>query len=174
MWKRTLILAIALPFLIAGLLFVQVNAQKEGNAKSVEAPKAILSAFQKAYPKAEIKNVSKEVKEGVTYYEVESVDGGNRRDLLYKEDGTVFEIEEGLSAEAIPANIKKSLDTKFPEGEIRKAEKITKGGSVQFEILMENQEENLEVVIDASGKIISQSNISENDEENEGDEPEED
>jgi hypothetical protein len=133
-----------------------------------------LSAFHKAYPKAEIKNVGKEIKEGVTYYEIESLDSGTRRDLLYKEDGMVFEIEENLTIDAIPANIKKALDTKYPEGEVKKAEKITRGNTIQFEVLMENQEENLEVVMDDSGKIVSQTNISDNDEENEGDEPEED
>jgi hypothetical protein len=38
MKKRNIISVIALPLLIAGLLFAPANAQKEDKAKGVEAP----------------------------------------------------------------------------------------------------------------------------------------
>jgi len=55
-------------------------------------PAAVLDAFKTAYPKAVIKGTSKETEKGVTYYEIESVDGKLNRDLLYTADGKAAEI----------------------------------------------------------------------------------
>ncbi len=59
-----------------------------------DLPKAVLNAFQKRYPNAAIKGTSIEKENGKTYYEIESIDGTRRRDLLYTKSGKVAEIEE--------------------------------------------------------------------------------
>ncbi len=93
---------------------------------------------------------------------------------MYKEDGSVFEIKESISPGDLPANIRKALDTKYSDGKLKKAEKITRTNIVEFEVLLENKEENMEVLINSSGKVLSQKAVSDEDEESEGDEPEED
>ncbi len=50
---------------------------------AVKAPDAVLAAFKKAYPDAQIKHVSHETEEGVEQYELESVDRGLRLDGNY-------------------------------------------------------------------------------------------
>lgn len=167
-------MAVALLLAGAGFSSLAAGAQKTGNDKGTEAPPAVLTAFHKAYPRAEIKNIGTESKDGTTYYEVESVDSVTRRDILYKEDGTAYEIEEGISGDDLPAAVKKSIDAKYPGGELKKAEKITRADTTQFEVLLENNEKGTEVVFDSSGKILSRKATADEDEESEGNEPDED
>ncbi len=174
MKARTILLVVAFFLPAAGCFGSPAGAQKASSDKKVEAPKAVMTAFHKAYPKAEIKNVGLETTDSATYFEIESVDGSVRRDILYTENGSAFEIEESVSPGDLPANIKKALAAKYPDGELKKAEKISRGDTTQFEILLRNHKESVEVTIDASGKILSQKAVSDEDEESEGDEPDED
>jgi hypothetical protein len=174
MKTRTILLVTALFLPAAGCFAAPAGTQKASSDKAVEAPKAVMTAFHKAYPKAEIKSVDTESQDGTTYYEIESMDGSTRRDILYKEDGTAYEIEESISGENLPAAVKKTIDAEFPGGELKKADKITRGDTTQFETLLENNEKGVEVVLDSSGKILSRKSAADEDQESEGDEPDED
>jgi uncharacterized membrane protein YkoI len=120
----------------------------------VVLPEAVLSAFKIAYPKAEIKTVSRETDKGVTYYEVESVDGKQQRDILYAVDGKAAEIEETLDPATLPEVVAQTLSKKFPGAKVLKAEALTKDGQKSFEVQIRLQGKKKEVVIDASGKIV--------------------
>jgi hypothetical protein len=117
-------------------------------------PPAVLAAFQKAYPKAEIKGASKEIEKGVTYYEVESVDGKMNRDLLYTADGKAVEVEEAIVPGALPAAVLKALDKAYPGYKILKAEDMLKDGQKLFELQIQVKDKKMGVTIDPSGKII--------------------
>lgn len=169
--------ALAFSLLISSVVLGQPANAKKGEKGSVQAPKAVLTAFHKTYPKAVIRDISKEVNEGKTYFEIESTDGSQRRDLLYLADGTVFEVEEAWDIGALPKEITATINSKFPHGKLKKAEKITRGSTVQYEVLLENDEENLEVLFDSKGKITSQAAVNDDDEESDAgqsDEPDED
>ncbi len=153
---------------LAALLWVSAitptRAAENGEEENVTAPEAVMKAFQEAYPKAEVRGISKETEGGKVYFEIESIDGKVRRDLLYLSDGSVFEIEEGIAPSDLPAQVTDSLKARYPKGEIQKAEKITRSNVVEYEVLLENEEENLEVVIDSNGTIKSQASVSDEDE----------
>ena len=159
------IAAATLVALLWGIAIVPTRAAESDEEEHVTAPEAVLTAFHKAYPKAEIRDVSKESKDGKDYFEIESIEGKVHRDLLYLADGTVFEIEEGIAPGALPKTIADALKAKYPKGEIQKAEKITRGSSVEYEVLLENDEEDIEVVLDSNGTIKSHSVVSDEDEE---------
>ncbi len=172
--RTKLIFAIAIAVLFWGYAIPTTHAAEKAKVK---APDAVLNSFHKAYPDAVIRDISEETKGNQKYYEIESMDGNVRRDLLYLPDGTVYEIEEALSLDNLPGDIGKSLKAEFPHGEPQKAEKITHGKTIEYEVLMENSEENLEILLDQKGNIISQATVSDNDEKsenNEGDEPDKD
>lgn len=171
-WTNGL-LALALAALLCGATIAPTQAAENNEEENVTAPEAVMKAFQKAYPNAEIRGISKESEGGKVYFEIESVDGKVRRDLLYLADGSVFEIEEGIATSDLPAQVTDSLKARYPKGEIQKAEKITRGSVVEYEVLLENEEENLEVVLDANGTIKSQASVSEEDESAETGESEE-
>jgi hypothetical protein len=116
-------------------------------------PAAVLEAFKTAYPQAVIKGTDKETENGVTYYEIESVDGEINRNLLYTADGKVFEIEEAIAPEALPAAVLQALDKAYPGYKILKAEVTTEGGK-SYELQIQVDGQKIGVAVDPSGKII--------------------
>lgn len=127
---------------------------QEQSVKKNNVPKPILEAFQKAYPKATIKGFSKETDQGKLIYEVESIEGRVSRDISYTADGTVITIEERLPVDELPSAVKSSLAKEFPKVKVSKAEKITKGSTTQYELLLGLGREKHEVVFDGGGTII--------------------
>jgi len=117
-------------------------------------PPAVLAAFKASYPRAAIRGTSKETEKGVTYYEVESVDGKTNRDLLYTADGKAAEIEETIAPEALPAAVRQTLAGEFPGGKVLKAEEMTKDGRKLYELRIQLKDKKKGVTIDPAGKII--------------------
>jgi hypothetical protein len=117
-------------------------------------PAAVLSAFEKAYPKAVIKGLAMEKEDGKTFYEIESVDGKLSRDILYLADGTVSEIEEGVAPVDLPAIVKAAVVKEHPKGKIVKSEKTMHGSEVTFELHVKSGKAAFEVVVAPDGKII--------------------
>src|ERR1700682_3388815 len=74
------------------LSFSAAAQEKKITAKQV--PAAVSAAFKTAYPKATIRGYAQEKENGKVFYEIESLDGKTKRDILYNADGTVAEMEE--------------------------------------------------------------------------------
>jgi hypothetical protein len=117
-------------------------------------PEAVLSAFKAAYPNAVIKGTSKETEKGVTYYEIESVDGTLNRDLLYTADGKAAEIEEAIAASDLPVAVQQTLAKEYPGAKVLKAERMTRGDQRLFELKIQVKDKKMGVTIDPSGKIV--------------------
>lgn len=144
-------------FLSALLLAATLGAQEqEKKLTKRELPAAVLSAFQKSYPKAGIKGIAEEKKEGKTYYEIESLDGKVSRDLLYNADGSVAEIEESMAVVNLPEAVKSSVEARFPKAEITKAEKVTKGAALSYSLALRTAKGKLGLELDAAGKILKE------------------
>jgi hypothetical protein len=148
-----LLLGFVLGLALAGLAAAQ-DKPKEGTVDLTILPPAVLKAFQSAYPKAVIKGASTETENGVTLYEIESVDGKINRDLLYTAEGKVVEIEELIAAENLPAPVKETLSKEYPGAKILKAEILTKDGIKTFELSIEVTGRKLGLAIDPQGKIV--------------------
>jgi Peptidase propeptide and YPEB domain len=147
------------PVLVAALLMAapppvltQQPAAKAPPAK-VTMPAAIDAAFRKAYPTAIVKAVSKEKEGGKDVYEVESVDNGKGRDLIYTPDGTVVEVEEELRAADVPSAVAASIAARYPKATITKREKVTRGGDVSYEVQLKGAGVG-EAVLSSTGKWI--------------------
>jgi Peptidase propeptide and YPEB domain len=106
---------------------------EEQSEQNVKLPAAVEAAFKKAYPTATIKGTSKEDENGKTVYEIESIDKGLGRDLLYQPDGTVISIEEEIPESAQPAAVTATLKKQFAGATITKREKVTEGGTMFYE-----------------------------------------
>lgn len=117
-------------------------------------PPAVLSAFRTAYPDAVIKGTSKETEKGVTYYEVESVDGKMDRDLLYTRDGRAVEVEEAIVPGALPPAVLQAFAKAYPGYRILKAEDLVKGGQRYFELQIRVKDKKIGMTVDPSGKVI--------------------
>lgn len=115
------------------------DEEKEDQEKAgtkVDLPAQVAAAFKKAYPTAVIKASSKEVEDGKTIYEIESVDKGLNRDLLYAADGTVLECEEQIKEADVPAPVIAALKKLYPTATITKAERTTKGKVLQYDLAL--------------------------------------
>jgi len=154
--KRTgqvLLIGFVLGLALAGAAAAQDKPQDKAVDLKV-LPPAVLKAFKAAYPNAVIKGASKEVENGVTQYEVESVDGDLNRDLLYLADGKVIEIEETTAPENLPAPVKQTLAKDYTGVKVIKAEILTKDGVKSYELSIELKGKKMDLAIDAQGKVV--------------------
>jgi uncharacterized membrane protein YkoI len=144
-------------FSFAVILFFLISCpnlfSQEKKISEKEMPSAVLNSFHKTYPKGEIKGTSIEKEHGKTYYEIESMDGTQRRDILYSKEGVAVEVEETLASNNIPDFVKNSVLKKYPKGEIKRAEKITSGNKVSYEVKVKSGNKRIEAVLDSKGNI---------------------
>lgn len=172
MGKRRILSAIV-PVLTAILILVAptvANGQAKKKFTAKDLPANVTAAFQKQYPSATIRGAGKETEQGKTLYEVESVDGKVNRDLLYTADGTCVEIEETIALSSLPDAVSNSLKKEFPKGKVLKTEKLTKGETVQYELLIQTGKTKSEVVFDDAGKVIKNSKVGSKEEKEEKEE----
>lgn len=138
-----------------------VSAKEEKEMTKKDLPPAVLQAFEEAFPKAVITGVAKE---DDADYEIESRDGTIQRDLVYQADGTLVETEESCDMKALPEAVQKTIAKEYPKGEFEKAEKVTRGSVVEYELKVEVGEEINKVVLDPAGTVIKTQIISDEDE----------
>ena len=126
-------------------------AKAAGPAAKLPAP--ILTAFRTSYPKATIRGAAKETENGKTVWEVESVDAGLGRDLVYNPDGTVVEIEEETPIANVPAAVTGAITAKYPKASITKAEKVARGQAITYELALKGAAVK-SVELTTEGKIV--------------------
>jgi len=117
-------------------------------------PRAVRTAFETAFPKATIKECSKEIEKGKTAYEISSTEGGIHRDVLFHADGRLIVIEEAIPIENAPDPVQQAVRKMYPGGEIALAEKITRDGAVLYEFRVKHRGKHVEIVFDPSGNEV--------------------
>jgi hypothetical protein len=148
-------------FLTGALLLCGAGGATSASAqeqaiKCDKVPAAVTNAFRTAYPKATIRDCSKEVEKGKVAYEISSLEDKTRRDILYHEDGTVIVVEEAIPAGDLPDPVKLVISKKYPKGDITLAERLTHepGSSISYEIRLKHRGKTLELVYDPDGKEV--------------------
>ena len=141
---------------VVSLLTFSAHAQ-DVKLKRKQVPRAVIAAFQSAYPQATIRGYAREKENGKVYYEVESVEGQTTRDVLYNADGTVAEIEESIAGGHLPADALEALRAKYPGAVVTKAEKITRGDITEYEAHARIGKKRVSMEFDASGKPLTKS-----------------
>jgi len=137
----------------AGVTFALAQEQA---IKCEQVPAAVTTAFKTAYPKATIRDCSKEIEKGKVAYEISSIEDKTHRDILYHEDGTVIVVEEAIQAGDLPDPVKLVISKKYPKGAITLAERLTHepGSSISYEIRLKHRGKTLELVYDPDGKEV--------------------
>jgi len=160
----------SLLLVVAFLLTTSLNLfGQEKQISKKEVPSAVLKSFKKEYPKAHIKGLSTETEKGKSYFEIESIDGKVRRDLLYTPEGKVAEIEETITTSELPKESIESIQKKIPGGKIEKAERVTSGSKVTYELRVAGKKAIYEVVLDSTGKVVKAEKINKENDENDED-----
>jgi putative PepSY-like beta-lactamase-inhibitor len=148
-FKRLILIAIGLLFASA-LVFSQ-----ERKIREKDVPPAVIAAFKSAYPNATVRGYAKEKEKGKLFYEIESKDGATMRDLLYHPDGTVAEIEETIAAGDLPVEAQQLIKAKYPRGVVGRAEKVTEGTAIKYEVSIRNGQRRTSLAFDADGKLLT-------------------
>ena len=143
---------LSLAAVLVSLLSVAALAQ-DVKLKKKQVPRAVIAAFQSAYPRATIRGYNREKENGKIYYEVESVEGQTTRDVLYNPDGNVAEIEESMAVSDLPAAAE-ALRAKYPGAVITSAERITRGDVTEYEAHAKMGKKRVSMEFDASGKPL--------------------
>jgi uncharacterized membrane protein YkoI len=143
---------IVLAILTVCLLTLSTQADQKITKKDV--PTAVITAFEKAYPKATIRGYGTEKENGHLYYEIESTDGKVMRDILYNPDGSVAEVEETIPENELPAGVMQSINKQYPGAKITKAEKVTHADKMGYELQAKQGEKKISMELDSAGKIL--------------------
>ena len=165
--------------LVAMLLCMLVGttsmyAHQTKKLRKEDLPVAVRTAFEKTYPNASIKGVGQEKEDGKLLYEIESVDGSTNRDILYTLEGKAWEVEESIALDSLPGVVRKAIQKESPGGKVMKAEKVTRGKVLEYELHVEKNKHITELVIDAKGNVVKTEQVKEKKEKEESEEDEED
>jgi hypothetical protein len=128
-----LFVRLALTASVVSMLTCSVLAQ-EARLKKKQVPRAVIAAFQSAYPQATMRGFAREKENGKVYYEVESIEGQTTRDVLYNADGTVAEIEEGIAVGDLPAAAVEGLRANTPEPLLPKQRRLRAATSLSMKL----------------------------------------
>lgn len=140
------------------MLFAAATYAGEEKITKKDLPHEVLSAFERAYPKASIKGLSREEQHGKMFYEIESLDGKTSRDIVYRADGKAAEIEEAVAVSQLPPAVKATVKKEYPKGTIVKAEKVTRESVVEYEIHIAVGKARHDIVLDPAGKVVKHEN----------------
>ncbi|HTY57490.1 MAG TPA: PepSY-like domain-containing protein [Bacteroidota bacterium] len=155
--RRHRILSPARILLIAALISPSAAPAQEKKISKKEVPAAVLEAFAKSYPHAKIRGTSTEMEKGTRYYEIESMDGTQARDILYLADGTASEVEEVVSPASLPDKVKGAVAKEFAGAKIVKAEKSMKGNDMSYEIHVTAGGKRGSIVVSPAGAVLEKS-----------------
>jgi uncharacterized membrane protein YkoI len=137
----------------------QANAGEKELSKG-QVPKAVIDAFEKAYPNAKELEFEEETFEGKTAYEVEYKENGMEYEFLYSADGVLLQKEEEIDGKSLPATVAQAIQQAYPKAGIKEVEKLMKpdGTITGYEVEIKAAGKEVELELDTGGKILKTEN----------------
>jgi uncharacterized membrane protein YkoI len=137
------------------IVFGQANAEEKVLHKS-QVPKAVLEAFEKAYPHMKDVEFEKEMFNGQAAYELEYKTNNVEHEVLYSADGTLFQKEEEIEGETLPAPVKDAIRKAYPKAEIKEVEKVMKPDDTLtgYEVEIVTAGKEIELELNTQGRIL--------------------
>jgi uncharacterized membrane protein YkoI len=141
------------------MILGQANAGEKELSKN-QVPKAVIAAFEKAYPNAKELEFEEETFAGKAAYEVEYKKNGVEYEFLYSADGKLLQKEEEIDGETLPESIAQAIKKAHPKAEIKKVEKLMKPDSTVtgYEVDIKAAGKDIELELDVSGNILKTEN----------------
>ena len=151
-------LALALPLGCAG----QSKDDKDKGEKDTEQtvqmadlPAAVKKSVLEASKGAKLRGLSREVKEGQTFYEAELFADGRVRDVTFDAAGKLITIEQEVALDSLPAAAKAAILKGAGDGKITLVESITRDGKIEaYEAHVQKGAEEIEIKVAPDGKPI--------------------
>ncbi|MBS1212691.1 MAG: hypothetical protein H6R26_1308 [Proteobacteria bacterium] len=129
---------------------------EESNLAPQSVPQPVIAAFQKAYPSAQEVKFEKEEGGAAALFEVEFNLAGKAMEAVYDAQGKLVYTEEEVATGDLPSTVAAAISKDYPKAKLQEAEKLLNpDGSLRgWEVEIEEGEKELEVELDAAGKIV--------------------
>lgn len=124
-------------------------------------PKAVIDAGKALFPRARVREASKETERGATVYELAMTNEGRRTDATFREDGTLVLVEVQVPEKDVPAAVLRPVKDKYPGATIVWVESVRKGPRLKdaadyYELHITTAGgKSVELEVDATGKILN-------------------
>lgn len=137
------------------MILGQTNAGGKDLSKG-QVPKAVIDAFEKAFPNIKPSEFETETFEGRAVYEVEYTEYGKEYELLYSADGILVQKEEEIDVKSLPEPVAQEVNKAYPEATIKEVEKVMKpdGSLTGYEVEIKSEGKKIELELDVNGKIL--------------------
>jgi uncharacterized membrane protein YkoI len=136
------------------VLAVGAGIAQEKKVALKSLPPAAQKTVQEQLKGAQLKGLSQETEDGKTVYELETMVNGKTRDVLIDANGTILEVEEATTLDAIPAQARAAIEKAATGGKIKTVETVTKGGKVYYEAAITKAGKGSEIQVTADGAIV--------------------
>ena len=134
-----------------------------------DLPEAVLNAFRTSFPDVKASGYDREIVNGQTRYEIETKVGQFEKDYVYLEDGTLLQIEQEVAVDSLPKVVIDAVKKAHPGCEVEEAETITRGSITEYEVVIEVDEREYELLVSSEGKILASDQMAEDEDEEEPD-----
>jgi hypothetical protein len=132
-----------------------ISSAQERKIKRADLPPAVEKTLAAESAGATVKGFSEEKEKGETFYEAELVVSGHSKDVLIDASGSVVEVEEEVTFDSLPAEVKAGLQTKAGRSKILRVESLTKKGKlVAYEAKVETNGKKSEIQVGPDGKPL--------------------
>ncbi|MCP3064196.1 PepSY-like domain-containing protein [Myxococcus sp. K38C18041901] len=120
-----------------------------------DVPAAVKATVASKYPDAKAQRFSMEEEKGQQVYEVVFDSGAHKVEASLTADGTLLSEERTLTRQELPAEVGQSLaKSPYASARVQRIEKETKGDTVRYELIVEQQGRKQELVFDGQGKLL--------------------
>jgi hypothetical protein len=110
--------------------FASAQEEQEVRVRMKDLPAPVQRTVKEQSQGAALRGLSKEIKDGRTFYEAELRVAGHTRDVLIDIDGRVVEIEEQVALNALPPAVRSEIVRRAGKGRILLVESITIDGAI--------------------------------------------
>jgi hypothetical protein len=141
---------------LAVCLIQTAPAAEKETIDLAKTPSKVGDAVKAKFADAEITKVRTWKEEGETWYEVTIKQKGQSIDVVLKADGAISAVEKLLEAKDLPKSIAEALEAKYAKADFKKAEEITKGQDVTYEVKLEKDGKKITVSFDPKGKVLKE------------------
>ncbi len=117
---------------LAAFFLVSLGAATSSYAG--KCPTTITDAVTKAYPKGKITKCVAEKEDGVDQFEARVTVGALALELDISTTGEITQVEQPIAVADLPAAVTKAFAAKYPKTKVTKAEQMTAGTKVSYEL----------------------------------------
>lgn len=120
-----------------------------------QVPSAVRDTAQQEANGATIHDYTTDVENGQREYEAEMEQNGMTKDVTIAPDGRLLEVEQQVSLDSLPSQVKSSLQQKAGNGHITKIESIRQHGKVvAYEAQVTSQGKHSEIQVGPHGGTV--------------------